>query len=133
MTAKLVKPSSYRLQTITPNISDYFPKFEINRKRVSILSKFTLDLAPYAGQDYGLSVNIFAAGSSAFSALIWWSVPAAGLVIAIGYVVWVSKFQNRYQNETNRSVSNFQNFQDSFRDTSPVLHRENPTEESEQR
>ncbi|MEI6648979.1 MAG: hypothetical protein WCO08_04980 [Actinomycetes bacterium] len=76
-------------------------------------------------------MNIIAAGNSAFSALIWWTVPAAGLIIAIGYVVWVSKFQNRYHNETNRSVSSFQNFQDSFRDTSPVLGGEIPPEESE--
>ena len=55
--------------------------------------------------------------SNAFSALIWWVVPALGLVGALGYVTWVSKFQGKYQQETQRSVGQFQRFQDSLRDS----------------
>ena len=49
-----------------------------------------------------------AAGTSAFAALIWWVVPAAGLFGAIGYVVWVSKFKSKFESETSRSVGQFQ-------------------------
>jgi hypothetical protein len=55
--------------------------------------------------------------SNAFSALIWWVVPAIGLLGALGYVTWVSKFQGKYQQETQRSVGQFQRFQDSLRDS----------------
>jgi type II secretory pathway component PulF len=55
------------------------------------------------------------AGSSAFAALIWWVVPAAGLIGGIGYVVWISKFKRKFESETSRSVGQFQRFQDSFR------------------
>lgn len=57
-----------------------------------------------------------AAGSSAFAALIWWVVPGAGLIGGIGYVVWISKYKDRFENETSRSVGTFQKFQDSFRE-----------------
>lgn len=57
------------------------------------------------------------AGSSAFAALIWWVVPLIGLIGAIGYVVWVSKYKSKYESETSRSVNNFQRFQDSFRNS----------------
>jgi type II secretory pathway component PulF len=60
------------------------------------------------------------AGSSAFAALIWWLVPAAGLFGAIGYVVWVSKYKSKFESETSRSVNQFQRFQESFRETPPV-------------
>ena len=40
-----------------------------------------------------------------------------GLIGALGYVTWVSKFQGKYQQETQRSVGQFQRFQDSLRDT----------------
>ena len=56
-----------------------------------------------------------------FSALIWWVVPAVALMGAMGYVVWVSKFQVKFDNETNRSVSKFQNFQQSFQGGSVVI------------
>ena len=62
---------------------------------------------------------IFAAtssGSSAFAALIWWLVPFFAVLGAIIYVTWVAKFKDKYANETNRSVTKFQSFQDSFRD-----------------
>lgn len=62
-----------------------------------------------------------AAGTSAFAALIWWVVPAAGLFGAIGYVIWVSKFKSKFESETSRSVGQFQRFQESF--------REQPTQE----
>jgi hypothetical protein len=55
--------------------------------------------------------------SNAFAALIWWVVPAVGLIGALGYVVWVTKFQGKFQQETQRSVGNFQRFQDSLRDS----------------
>jgi hypothetical protein len=55
--------------------------------------------------------------SNAFSALIWWVVPAIGLIGALGYVTWVSKFQGKFQQETQRSVGQFQRFQDSLRDS----------------
>jgi hypothetical protein len=54
--------------------------------------------------------------SNAFLALIWWVVPAAGLIGALGYVLWVTKFESKFQSETKRSVNRFQRFQDSFRD-----------------
>ncbi|MFA5919210.1 MAG: hypothetical protein WC800_06700 [Candidatus Nanopelagicaceae bacterium] len=56
--------------------------------------------------------------SPAFSALIWWLVPLAAVIGALGYVLWVTKFQERFQNETTRSVSQFQRFQSSFRSDS---------------
>ena len=55
--------------------------------------------------------------SNAFSALIWWVVPAAGLIGALSYVLWLSKFQSKFQHETKRSVDRFQRFQDSLRET----------------
>ena len=54
--------------------------------------------------------------SNAFTALIWWLIPLAGLLGALGYVLWVSKFQGKFEQETARSVTSFQKFQDSFRD-----------------
>ena len=53
--------------------------------------------------------------SPAFSALIWWLIPLAAVVGALAYVLWVTKFQEKFQNETTRSVSQFQRFQSSFR------------------
>ena len=55
--------------------------------------------------------------SSAASALIWWIVPAIGLIGGLTYVLWISKFQGKYQQGTQRSVSQFQRFQDSLRDS----------------
>ena len=55
--------------------------------------------------------------SSAFLALIWWVVPAMGLAGALLYVLWVTKFQGKFQQETQRSVGQFQRFQDSLRDS----------------
>ena len=55
--------------------------------------------------------------SSAFLALIWWVVPAVGLTGALLYVLWVTKFESKFQQETQRSVGQFQRFQDSLRDS----------------
>lgn len=55
--------------------------------------------------------------SNAFAALIWWVVPAMGLIGALGYVAWVTKFQGKFQQETQRSVGQFQRFQVSLRDS----------------
>lgn len=54
--------------------------------------------------------------SSALSALIWWLIPLAALIGVFGYVLWVTKFQQKFHNETTRSVNQFQRFQGSFRD-----------------
>ena len=62
-----------------------------------------------------------AIASTAFSALIWWVVPIVALFGAFTYVIWVSKFQDKFHNETNRSVTKFQSFQESFRDRRPVI------------
>ena len=55
--------------------------------------------------------------SNAFAALIWWVVPAVGLIGALGYVVWVTTFEGKFQQATQRSVGKFQRFQDSLRDS----------------
>ena len=54
--------------------------------------------------------------SSAFVALIWWVIPAAGLIGALSYVVWVTKFKDRFESETSRSIGKFTEFQSTFRD-----------------
>lgn len=53
--------------------------------------------------------------STAFAALIWWVVPVVAVLGAIAYIVWVAKFQDKYENETNRSVGKFNRFQEVFR------------------
>ena len=58
--------------------------------------------------------------SNAFLALIWWVVPAAGLIGALGYVLWVTQFKDKYETETTRSVSQFQKFQGAFREAETV-------------
>ena len=75
-----------------------------------------------------LAVEI-AAGSSAFAALIWWVVPAAGLIGGIAYVVWVSKFKRKFESETSRSVGQFQRFQESFRTENPPSASASATED----
>jgi len=59
--------------------------------------------------------------SPAFAALIWWVVPALGLIGALGHVLWVSKFQSKFESETSRSVNNFQKFQSSFTSATAVI------------
>ena len=67
--------------------------------------------------------------SNAFSALIWWLVPLAAVLGALGYVLWVTKFQEKFQNETTRSVTQFQRFQSSFRDGSDAVAAASDSEE----
>ena len=52
--------------------------------------------------------------SSVTMALIWWLLPLFGVTGAIIYVIWVSKFQRKFENQTERSVSKFQRFQESL-------------------
>ena len=49
--------------------------------------------------------------SAPLSAFIWWFIPLFAFLGAIGYVIWVSKFQSKFENETHRSVNRFQKFQ----------------------
>ena len=60
--------------------------------------------------------------SNAFLALIWWVVPAAGLIGALGYVLWVTQFKDKYETETSRSVTQFQKFQGAFREAETVTY-----------
>jgi len=53
--------------------------------------------------------------STTFSALVWWIIPITALIGVLGYVLWVTKFQEKFENETTRSVTQFQRFQSSFR------------------
>ena len=48
------------------------------------------------------------------SALIWWIIPGCALIGAIIYVVWVARFQKKFENETSRSVGKFKKFQNSL-------------------
>ena len=48
------------------------------------------------------------------SALIWCIIPGCALIGAIIYVVWVARFQKKYENETSRSVGKFKKFQNSL-------------------
>jgi hypothetical protein len=52
--------------------------------------------------------------SNAFLALIWWVIPAGALIGALGYVLWVTRFKDRYETKTSRSVDQFQRFQGAF-------------------
>ena len=63
--------------------------------------------------------------SNAFMALIWWVIPLAGLLGALGYVLWVTQFKSKFESETTRSVSQFQRFQESFRDAEITIAGEN--------
>ena len=56
------------------------------------------------------------ASSSAFTALIWWLVPLAGVLGAIGYILWISRYKSKFEKGTSRSVNQFERFQNSFRD-----------------
>jgi len=60
--------------------------------------------------DYYYVMNL-----SSASALIWWVIPITGVLGAITYGVWVTKYKSKYDNQTNRSVNNFNKFQNTFR------------------
>jgi hypothetical protein len=66
--------------------------------------------------------------SNAFMALIWWVIPLAGLIGALGYVLWITQFKSKFESETTRSVGQFQRFQDSFRDAEITIASEDPDE-----
>ena len=66
--------------------------------------------------------------SNAFMALIWWVIPLAGLIGALGYVLWVTQFKSKFESETTRSVGQFQCFQDSFKDAEITIASEEPAE-----
>ena len=66
--------------------------------------------------------------SNAFMALIWWVIPLAGLIGALGYVLWVTHFKSKFESETTRSVGQFQRFQDSFRDAEITIASEEPVQ-----
>jgi hypothetical protein len=53
--------------------------------------------------------------STAVAAIAWWIVPIVGVTGAIIYVIWLAKFKDKYENQTNRSVGNFSDFQSIFR------------------
>jgi uncharacterized Tic20 family protein len=62
-----------------------------------------------------MQLVIRAAESTPLSALFWWIIPFTALVGAVIYVVWVTRFQKKYENQTERSVGKFKKFQDSFK------------------
>ena len=63
-----------------------------------------------------MHVSTLTASSSAFTALIWWLVPLAGVIGALVYILWVSQFKGKFEKGTNRSVNQFERFQNSFRE-----------------
>jgi hypothetical protein len=65
---------------------------------------------------HATDISQYAASSSAATALIWWFVPLAGVIGALGYIFWVSKLRGRFEKGTARSVNQFEKFQNSFRD-----------------
>jgi hypothetical protein len=67
--------------------------------------------------------------SNAFMALIWWVIPLTGLLGALGYVLWVTQFKSKFESETTRSVSQFQRFQESFRDAEITIAGEDEANE----
>jgi hypothetical protein len=66
--------------------------------------------------------------SNAFTALIWWVIPLAGLLGALGYVLWVTQFKSKFESQTTRSVGQFQRFQDSFRDAEITIASDEESE-----
>ena len=65
---------------------------------------------------HAIEFSPYAASSSAATALIWWFVPLAGVIGALGYIFWVSKLRGRIEKGTTHSVNQFEKFQNSFRD-----------------
>jgi hypothetical protein len=57
----------------------------------------------------------WAAQSTPLSALVWWLIPLTALIGATLYVLWVTRFQDKYENQTERSVGKFKKFQDTFK------------------
>lgn len=69
--------------------------------------------------------------SNAFMALIWWVIPLIGLLGALGYVLWVTQFKSKFESQTTRSVSQFQQFQESFRGAKITIAGEDEATEDE--
>lgn len=63
-----------------------------------------------------LIINLATEENRPLSAFVWWLIPLFAFIGSVGYVIWVSKFKSRYENQTNRSVDRFQKFQNSFDD-----------------
>ncbi len=78
----------------------------------STLAEFLWSVTP----NNPLLVNLAAEENRPLSAFVWWLIPLFAFIGSIGYVIWVSKFKSRYENQTNRSVLKFQKFQSSFDD-----------------
>jgi len=65
--------------------------------------------------------------STAFAALIWWVIPVLGVTGAVAYAIWTSRYKDKFENETSRSVSKFQLFQEAMRqpsESSEMIHPE---------
>jgi hypothetical protein len=77
-----------------------------------------------------MQLSTLTASSSAFTALIWWLVPLAGVIGAMVYILWVSRFKRKFEKGTSRSVNQFERFQNSFRDSAnqDVLKKDNETQ-----
>ena len=69
--------------------------------------------------------------SNSFMALIWWVIPLTGLLGALGYVLWVTQFKSKFESQTTRSVSEFQQFQESFRGAKITIAGEDEATEVE--
>lgn len=82
-------------------------------------------LAPLAAGRF-VESSVATHGNPAFSALIWWLIPLVAVTGAIIYVIWVSRFKEKFENETNRSVTSFQSFQRSFDGSRGVTGSVNP-------
>ena len=63
-----------------------------------------------------LLINLATEENRPLSAFVWWLIPLFAFIGSVGYVIWVSRFKPRYENQTNRSVDRFQKFQNSFDD-----------------
>jgi len=77
-----------------------------------------------------MQLSTLTASSTAFTALIWWLVPLAGVIGAMVYILWVSRFKRKFEKGTSRSVNQFERFQNSFRDSAnqDVLKKDNETQ-----
>jgi hypothetical protein len=77
-----------------------------------------------------MHLSTLTASSTAFTALIWWLVPLAGVIGAMVYILWVSRFKRKFEKGTSRSVNQFERFQNSFRDSAnqDVLKKDNETQ-----
>jgi hypothetical protein len=73
-------------------------------------------LAHLAQLEQSTATTSTKSSSTAFAALIWWLVPLIAVSGAIVYVIWTSRFKDKFDNETSRSVDKFQLFQQTLRE-----------------